>query len=499
MNDRFDRDKYKPRVQAIDVAGRVPPHNDDAEAAVLASVLTEVRAFDEVVEILPSGEAFYADANRRIYDTCVALHTEGQSVDIMTVSEVLKRQNMLQAIGGLSYLAHLVDKTPAVAHVAAHAAIVREKHRIRELITRCQMIAAEGYGDYGNAQEFIDKAEQSIYEIARTTSVKQAELLYDALQTAFKKLEIAIERGGGVTGLATGFTDLDKMTGGFHDGELILIAGRPGSGKTSMALNLAINAAAPKKQQAPGEELRDLGAIEGVFIFSMEMPGDQLANRIMCSEARVDVAALRQGHVQGEAWDRLVTSINEIGQYPLWIDDSPALTVLELRARVRRKQAEFNKRDADGKLTQRVGLVLVDYLQLMKSTVHPNASREQQVSQISGDLKAMAKDLHLPVVGLAQLNRGTETRGTKDKRPQLADLRDSGSLEQDADVVLMIYRPAYYEEVGTEAHRKVKDIAEVLVRKQRNGPTGRVILTFLDYCTRFENRDPASKYDPDGD
>ncbi len=495
---RAYQDRYKPRVQAIDVAGRVPPHNDDAEAAVLSAILTEARAFDTVVEILPNGDPFYTDAHRRIYDTAVELHQKGQPVDIQTVASLLRDRERLQAIGGLAYLARLVDATPAVAHVGAHARIVKEKHRVRQLIETCQMVAAQGYGDYGETQAFIDGAEQRIYEIARSPSNSTVNLLYDVVKSSFEQLQEALERGKTVTGVPTGFMDLDGMTSGMHPGELIIVAARPGMGKTSYVLNIAVNVAAAVPEQAPGEEL-GVDTRFGVMVFSLEMPKEQLANRMMCSEGRVNLSDLRKGNVGGDKWDRLIESANQLSSLPIWIDDTPAISVLELRAKIRRQQAEFDKKDENGKYKQRIGLIIVDYLQLMKGRDGVN-SREQEISEISRGLKALSKELQVPVMALSQLNRAVETRGGKDKRPQLSDLRESGAIEQDADMIQFIYRPEYYiVDKGSPEAQKVKGLAEVIVAKQRNGPTGRVRLTFIDDCTRFENRDKSLYMGDDDD
>jgi replicative DNA helicase len=479
---------FRPRVQAIDVAGRVPPHNEEAEAAVLSAVLTDGTVLDGILEILPNGEAFYADAHRRIYDASVELHAKGQPVDIQTVAAVLRDRERLQAIGGIAYLVKIVDATPSVAHVAAHAKIVREKWRVRKLIETCQMVAAEGYGDYGDAQEFIDGAEQQIYALARTPSSSSVHQIYDVVKESFLQLQAAFERGKHVTGVATGFHDLDNMTSGLHEGELIIVAARPGMGKTSYVMNVAVNVAAAIPEQAPGEEIA-VDARYGVMVFSLEMPKEQLVNRMMCSEGRVGLSDLRKGNVAGEKWDRLVESADRLSQMPIWIDDTPAISLLELRAKVRRQQHEFDaKFPGTEKWKQRIGLIIVDYLQLMRGS--PNAqSREQEISEISRGLKALSKELRVPVIALSQLNRAVETRSTKDKRPQLSDLRESGAIEQDADMIQFIYRPEYYiaDKDSAEA-QKYKGYAEIIIAKQRNGPTGKVPVTFIDDYTKFENR-----------
>jgi replicative DNA helicase len=481
-------ERFRPRVQAIDVAGRVPPHNEDAEMAVLSAVLTDGRALDAVLEILPNGEAFYGDAHRRIYDACVELHAKGQPVDIQTVAAHLKDRERLQAVGGIAYLVRIVDATPSVAHVAAHARIVKEKWRVRRLIEVCQTVAAEGYGDYGEAQEFIDGAEQQIYQLARSPSASSVALMYDVVRHSFEQLQAAFERGKLVTGVPSGFADLDEKTSGMHEGELIIVAARPGMGKTSYVMNVAVNVAATIPEQAPGEEIT-VDARYGVMVFSLEMPKEQLANRMMCSEGRVNLSDLRKGQVAGEKWDRLVEAADRLSQLPIWIDDTPAISLLELRAKIRRQQHEFDRKwPGTDRWKQRIGLIIIDYLQLMRGRDGVN-SREQEISEISRGLKALSKELKVPVIALSQLNRAVETRSTKDKRPQLSDLRESGAIEQDADVIQFIYRPEYYiaDKQSAEA-QKCKGYAEVIIAKQRNGPTGRVPVTFIDDYTRFENR-----------
>ncbi|GAC1551005.1 MAG: replicative DNA helicase [Polyangiales bacterium] len=484
QGNRGGRERFQPQVRAIDLGGRVPPHNGEAEAAVLSTVLCDGSALDSLDFL--AAEHFYGDANKRIFEAALELHKRGQPVDIQTVGAWLKDRERLQAIGGISYLAQLVDATPAVAHVAAHGKIVKEKARIRRLIETCQLVAASGYGDYGEAQEFIDSAEQAIYDIARTPERSTVFQMYDVVRGAFEQLQSALERGKLITGVPSGFHDLDEKTSGMHEGELIIVAARPGMGKTSYVLNIAATVAAAPQLQAPGEEVGS-DPRYGVMFFSLEMPKEQLANRMMCSEGRVNLSDLRRGQVGGEKWDRLVESANHLSQLPIWIDDSSALSVLELRAKVRRQQHEYDK-VVDGKVVQKIGLVVVDYLQLMRGRENVQ-SREQEISEISRGLKALAKELRVPVIALSQLNRAVETRSAKDKRPQLSDLRESGAIEQDADVIQFLYRPEYYvpDKQSAEA-QKMKGYAEVIIAKQRNGPTGRVPVTFIDEYTRFENR-----------
>jgi replicative DNA helicase len=468
------------------VAGRVPPHDLDAEAAVLSAVLLNREALDRVLEILKP-EHFYSDANGRIYEAAVALAQAGTPIDIISVASYLRDRERIQQIGGPSYLAQLADATPAVAHVNAHAQAVYEKWRLRSLIATCQRVAAEGYGDVGTVQEFIDGAEQSIYELARTSQVSSVQLLKYALTTAFQQINAAAERGDRITGISTGYEKLDAKTAGLHSGDLTIIAARPGMGKTSFVLNMAVNVASPRTVSSPGPGEQGYGVERqepgfGVCVFSLEMPREQLAVRMVCSEGRVDVGKVRQGFLQQDDWRKLTEAASYLSTLPIWIDDTSALGILELRAKVRRIQAEYNREATPTSPESKVGLVVVDYLQLMKGRDGVN-SREQEISEISRGLKQLAKELGVPVIALSQLNRAVETRTTKDKRPQLSDLRESGAIEQDADTIIFIYRDEYYNAETTNA----KGIAELLISKQRNGPTGKVLTRFTASCTRFDN------------
>lgn len=483
------------QMQAIDVAGRVPPHNEDAEASVLSAVLLEGSVLDEVTAILPNGEPFFSDAHKRIYDACIELHGRRQPVDVQTVADLLKDRERLDAVGGVSYLVKIVDATPAVAHVAAHAMIVREKWRVRQTIAASQMVAAEGFGDYGQADEWINKSVERLANIADARLERRdASLLYDVVRG-----QILAYGTTAMQGTMSGFTDVDTKTSGMHDGELIIVAARPGMGKTALVMNMAVNIAS----RTPDEG--SFGTAEGVMVFSLEMPKEQLASRMMCSEGRVSMTSWRKQELSHAEYDRVVEAADRLGQMPVWIDDTPAITLTELRAKVRRKQHEFDKKHppregvTDPGWKQRLALVVVDYLQLMRGS--PNAqSREQEISELSRGLKALAKELHVPVVALSQLNRSVETRSTKDKRPQLSDLRESGAIEQDADMVQFIFRPEYYiaDKQSAEARQK-KGYAEIIIAKQRNGPTGRVPVTFIDDYVRFENRSKDSWRDSEED
>jgi replicative DNA helicase len=444
-------------------------------------------AFDRVAEFLRP-EHFYSGANQRVYEAVLDLQNDSKPIDVITVAGWLRDKGLLQQIGGTPYLAQLTDAIPTIAHVETHGRVVKEKWRLRRVIATCQDFAATGYGDCGDIQGFIDQAEQAIFDLARQPEASSLVTLKQAIHGAFSILSEAAKRGGGITGLATGFVDLDKMTAGLHPGDLYIVAARPGMGKTSFVLNLAAQLAEPRRVVLEGssEPVEEPGA--GVVFFSLEMPREQLASRLLASDARVDVSKIRSGNIGKEDWISLTESASKMGRLPLWLDDTPAISLLDVRARVRRLQAEIGRRSADGPKATRLGLVCIDYLQLMSG--RPGVqSREQEISELSRGLKQLAKEMGIAVIALSQLNRSVETRTTKDKRPQLSDLRESGAIEQDADTIMFIYRDDYYNPETTEP-----DTAELIVAKQRNGPTGKVMLRFNKACTRFENR-AADEYE----
>lgn len=473
------RKRETPREPPI-VAGRVPPHDLDAEAAVLSAVLLQRDALDRVLELLKA-ENFYSEANGRIYEAMIALAEAGTPIDVVTVSSWLRDRERLAQVGGVTYVAELLDAVPAVSNVTAYARVVHEKWRVRRLIATCQRIAAEGYGDVGDVQSFVDGAEQAVYELARSRDRQAAVPLKEVLTAAFEQISAAAARGDHTTGIPTGYERLDALTAGLHDGDLLIVAARPGMGKTSFVLNLAVNVACPRSvtSEHGGQEMKP-GF--GVCVFSLEMPREQLASRLICSEGRVDLGKLRQGHLRPDDWSRLTEAASFLSTLPVWIDDTPALSLLELRAKVRRIQAEYGRgHGGEPNDDYKIGLVVIDYLQLMKGR-EGVASREQEISEISRGLKALAKELRVPVIALSQLNRAVETRATKEKRPQLSDLRESGAIEQDADTILFIYRDEYYNPESDK-----KGVAELIIAKQRNGPTGKCYVRFTSSCTRFDN------------
>jgi replicative DNA helicase len=467
--------------------GRVPPHDLDAEGAVLSAVLTAVEAFDAVQEILRP-EHFYSDANRRIYEGVVELQSSGRPVDLVTVAGHLRDKGRLGQVGGTPYLAQLTDGIPVAANVEDYAKSIREKWRLRQLISTCQGFAAEGYGDCGDIQTFVDRAEQAVFDLARLPEGSTVVPVRDAIHRAFEVLSEASRRGGGITGIPSGFTQLDRKCAGLHAGDVYIVAGRPGMGKTAFVLNLAANVARPRQSGLPSEQRDAYGpAVDepgyGVAFFSLEMPKEQLAARLLASEARVDLSRIRTGDIQADDWSKLTDAAARLGRFPIWIDDTPALKLLDLRAKIRRLKARVERNEEEIR-AQGLGLVVIDYLQLMQGRRDAN-SREQEISELSRGLKQLAKEMQVPVLALSQLNRSVETRTSKDKRPQLSDLRESGAIEQDADAILFIYRDEYYFTDSPD-----KGMAEIIIAKQRNGPTGIVRTKFTATYTRFDNLAP---------
>jgi replicative DNA helicase len=418
--------KWIPRAKEVEnppsIEGRVPPHDLDAEAAVLSAAMLDPSALDKVVELKP--EHFYSEAHRRIYEACLELRQTGSPVDVVQVGSYLKDRQRLAQVGGMPYLGQILDSAPVVANIGAYGRVIHEKFRIRQLILACQRVSAQGYGDYGEPQAFIDNAEQAIYNIARTSSKQSVEKLIEVMKKAFAKLNDAVARGDRITGVSTGFDRYDKQTAGLHEGDLTIIAARPGMGKTSFVLNLASNVAKPRHNELTNDSSQrwDEPGV-GVAVFSLEMPREQLANRLVCAEARVDVSKMRTGFLGPSDWNKLTMAASALGSLPIWIDDSPGLSLLDLRSKVRRIQAEYDQRDDAGKKVRKLGCVIVDYLQLMKGRDGVN-SREQEISEISRGLKGLAKELELPVIALSQLNRAVETRSDKSKRPMISDLRE---------------------------------------------------------------------------
>ncbi|MBM7557606.1 replicative DNA helicase [Halanaerobacter jeridensis] len=430
---------------------KVPPSSEEAEKSTLGSMLLDREAIPTAVESLEP-EDFYWQKHATIYNAICQLFDKGDPVDLVTLSEKLREEDKLEEIGGASYITSVVNSVPTAANIKHYAEIVEEKSILRRLIKTSNQISKLGYKDEGEVDDLLDQAESLIFEVSEKRSVKEFSGIKDVLMDTFDDLEELHETQEDVTGVPTGFRDLDKMTSGFQESDLIIIAARPSMGKTALALNIG--------QYAAVEE------DTSVAIFSLEMSKSQLVQRMLCSEAQVNSHRLRTGQLRDTDWRRLSQAAGRLGESDIFIDDTPGITVMEMRAKARRIKAEHG-----------LDLILIDYLQLMQGSGGAE-SRQQEVSKISRSLKGLGRELNVPVVSLSQLSRAVEQRN--DKRPQLSDLRASGSIEQDADVVAFIYRDEYYNP-DTEK----KGITEIIVGKQRNGPVGTVELAFQKEYTKF--------------
>ncbi len=442
---------------ALAPLARVPPQNLEAEMAVLGAILQEKEALYRAMEALRP-EHFYRPAHQQIFRACVELFQRNETADLITLSEALRRQKHLEAVGGEVYLTTLHDSVGTAANVAYYARIVKEKFIFRELIRAATQIVEEASGEGPGADELLDQAERRIFEISQDRVARGFLPVSAILKGTFEEIERLYERKGMVTGVPTGFPKLDEMTGGFQLSDLVIIAGRPGMGKSSFALNVAAHAA----------------LVEGlsVGIFSLEMANTMVTQRVLCAEARVEAYRVRTGRLRAEDWTPLTSAASRIHDAKIWIDDSPSMSILELRAKARRLRAENH-----------LNLLIIDYLQLLRGAGRVE-SRQQEISEICRSLKALAKELTIPVMALSQLSRAVEAR--EDKRPQLADLRESGAIEQDSDLVVFIYRPGYYKALRNP--EEGDDLgAEIIIGKQRNGPTGTVHLTYLREYMRFES------------
>jgi replicative DNA helicase len=433
----------------------LPPQNIEAEESLISAILVDNNTLLDVIEILEP-EDFYRTAHQKIFAAITDLFDKSEPADLVTLANRLKEKGQLEEIGGAAYLAKLVDTVPLAVNAQHYARIIHDKASLRRLIEKANAIVKRCFEEKGNADEVIDFAESAIFEISEK---KSRQAFYPLSKIILGNIETLEENQGNrslVTGVASGFTHLDTLTSGFQNSDLIIIAARPSMGKTALALNIARNAA--------------VDANVPVAIFSLEMSKEQLSLRMLCSEARIDSSRLRGGFFSMEDWRRLTDAAGILSDAPVYIDDSPSISAMEIRAKARRLKMDKN-----------VGLIIIDYLQLMQGRVTAER-RDLEVSEISRALKALAKELNLPVIALSQLNRMLEQR--TDKRPRLSDLRESGALEQDADVVAFIYRDEVYNK---DEDNPSKGIAEIILTKQRNGPTGDVLLSFLNTYTRFEN------------
>ena len=434
---------------------RIPPQNLEAEQSVLGGILLDNQGLNAVLEVI-TGRDFYSEAHRRIFEAMINLSDRGEPVDLITLSSILKDRTQLDKAGGAAYIAGLVDNVPSAANIVHYAKIVKEKAILRGLINTATEILGKTYAPGADVDTVLDEAEQAIFEISEKKIRPAFFPIKDIVKDSFRTIEDLYARKELITGVPTGFEKVDDLTSGLQDSDLIIIAGRPSMGKTAFALNIA----------------EFVGIHRGlpVCLFSLEMAKEQIAMRMLAATAKVDSQRIRKGFLGETDWPKLTTAAGILSEAPIFIDDTAAITVLEMKAKARRLKAEHG-----------LGLVIIDYLQLMRSSAAKD-SREQEISEISRSLKALAKELSVPVIALSQLNRKVEDR--TNRRPQMADLRESGAIEQDADVIAFIYRDEVYNKAEDNPE---KGMAEVIIAKQRNGPIGTVKLAFLEKFTSFEN------------
>ncbi len=432
----------------------LPPQNLDAEMAVLGSMLLDENAIGEAIETL-GGSFFYKDSHRKIYEVVVSLFNNNKAVDLITLTDELKRTGQLDAIGGVSYLTELANSVPSAANINHYAEIVKEKGTLRSLINSATKIIHSCHQHEGNVSELVDQAEKLIFEVSDNRSHTSFSPLKEIIKDSIETIDRLYRNKAHVTGIPTGFVDFDMKTAGLQPSDLIIVAGRPSMGKSALALSIAEYAGVVAKMP--------------VALFSLEMSKEQLVQRMLCSHARVDANKVRTGYLSTSDWPRLTAAAGKLSEAPIFIDDTAAISVMELRAKARRLKS-----------SQDIKLILVDYLQLMRGSGSSMESRQQEISDISRSLKALARELNVAVIGISQLSRSVENR--EGHRPQLSDLRESGAIEQDADLVVLILREEYYTPTPEN-----EGIAEIIIAKQRNGPVGSFKLTFLKEYTRFEN------------
>jgi len=434
---------------------KLPPQHLEAEQSVLGGILIENEAINRVTEILDADD-FYRDAHRKIFNALINLSERDEPADLITLTNELRKTDQLDSIGGASYLTSLIDSVPTAANIEYYAKIVKEKAILRKLIQTSTEIITQSYEDRGDVEVFLDEAERAIFEISEKRVRPSFYSIRDIVKESFKTIERLFQKKELVTGIPSGFKELDRMTAGFQPSDLIIIAGRPSMGKTAFCLNVAQYAAIENKIP--------------VAVFSLEMSKEQLVIRMLCSEAHVEGTRLRTGYLNESDWPKLTIAAGNLSEAPIYIDDTAALSVLELRAKARRLKADHG-----------LGMVIIDYLQLMKGRARVE-NRQQEISEISRSLKALSKELSIPVIAVSQLSRKTEER--TGNRPQLSDLRESGAIEQDADLIIFIYRDEIYNRAEDNPNRGK---AEVIIGKQRNGPIGKIDLAFLDKFTTFKD------------
>jgi replicative DNA helicase len=446
-------DEARRRQHSSGGGTRVPPHNLEAEESLLGAMLLSRDAIASAVEAC-SADDFYKPAHGHVFEAITSLYGQGEPADPVTVADELRRVDLLEAIGGVSVLSSLQANTPATSNAGRYARIVEEHALLRRLIGVAGEIAEMGYSVPEDVAQVVDEAETLVFKVAQRRVADTLKPIKDLLEESLDRLEALFDRGESITGVPTGYLDLDEQLAGLQPSNLVIVGARPGMGKTSFALGMAANAA--MEAQTP------------VLFFSLEMSHSEISQRLLCAEARVDATRMRNGRLHESDWPKITHAIGRLAEAPIYVDDNPNITVMDIRAKARRMKSR------DG-----LGLVVIDYLQLMTGRAKAE-NRQVEVSEISRSLKILARELEVPVVALSQLSRNLEMRA--DKRPVLADLRESGSLEQDADVVMFIYRDELYDTESSD-----RGTAEVIVAKHRNGPTGKTQLAFLDHYTRFAN------------
>ena len=440
---------------------RVPPQNIEAEQSVLGAMLIEKEAIPKVMEILRDTD-FYREAHRVIFNAMLELYNKNEAVDMITVTEILKRDNKLEDVGGIAYVTSLANAVPTAANVTYHASIIEEKSILRQLVSVSTQIASMGYEANDDVKNIIDSAESKILEISNRKKTADFTPINEIVLDSFKSIEALMGNKNGLTGLPTGFEDLDNLTSGLHGSDFIILAARPSMGKTAFALDVVQNVAIRAAKKVGG-------APKTVAFFSLEMSKEQLVQRMLCAEANIDSQRLRIGELRDEDWAMLINTADTLSSANIYIDDTAGITAMDMRSRARRLKAEHG-----------LDLIVVDYLQLMQGSgkKNNNGDRQQEVSEISRSLKALARELDVPVIALSQLSRSVEARQVK--RPMLSDLRESGSLEQDADIVAFLYREDYYN-----PETENKNITELIIAKHRNGPVDTVNLFFHKQYTKF--------------
>lgn len=435
-------------------AERTPPQNIEAEQAVLGAIFLQPESITLASEVLLP-EDFYRTAHQRIYDVMLALSEKGEPVDLVTVTSELQNRNMLEEIGGVSYLSDLADASPTAANIEYYSRLVEEKSILRRLIRTATDIVSEGYASEDELDEILDRAERSILDVSHRRNASGFLSIKDILVEAYDNIEMLQNRKGDVTGIPTGFAELDRITAGFQRSDFIIVAARPSVGKTAFALNMAQNIATKTD--------------ENVAIFSLEMGARQLVMRMLSAEGNIDAQRLRTGRLTDEDWQKLTMAMGSLSGAGIYIDDTPGIRVSEIRAKCRRLKQDKG-----------LGIILIDYLQLIQGSGRSRENRQQEVSDISRTLKALAREMEVPVVALSQLSRGVENR--QDKRPIMSDIRESGSIEQDADIVAFLYRDDYYDQESEN-----ENLIEIIIAKQRNGPVGTVELAFIKEYNKFVN------------